>query len=631
MRISRVHVRNLYSLVDVEVDFEDVTILVGANGTGKSALLRSIQWFVEGGELDAKDLSGRDEAVTASVEVEFSDLTAVDREAFGPYVVGGGLTLWRSFDLTNGQKLAGRGLAYPPFEEVRAIEGKRDRRAAYNRLRESTPNLGLPSVTNADAADDAMAEWERQHPDELIPSTRTANHLFGFTGGARLSGRFDYVLVAAGTDPSDASADGRGTLLRQIVERAIGTSEARDERLEELRERFDNELGRVFDDEDAPKIARVSGQITSLLAELVPGAGVSLALGVPQLRIPEYTLQMGVSDGDFDTDLDRQGHGLQRAVLFTLIRQLAATTNDGDAPGLLLAIEEPELYQHPVQARHFANTLSTLSERASGSVQVLYATHSEHFIDPSRYSRLRRFTKTRQGKPWSETTVRSVSVENVSRILDGVMESAQIELRLRRTLRRRLSEAVFSRAVLLVEGVTDGALASGVADRSGGLDSIGVSVVPCGAKTNILMPWAILRELGVPTLVLFDGDAGLEDRMTRDGRSVSDIADAVTENARRNRLLREKLGIPEPDEVTTQITSHAVVFTDDLEAELQQWPSFESAKARVAEELGERNPKSEDVYRAAAAAAETDPPTVFTSIIESIHRLADTGASTVSS
>src|SRR3546814_9535851 len=70
---------------------------------------------------------------------------------------------------------------------------------------------------------------------------------------------------------------------------------------------------------------------------------------------------------------------LQRAFIFTLLQHLARTTvpesddlqpdvNAGEvapavapipaqAPTLILAIEEPELYQHPTKQRHFADVL----------------------------------------------------------------------------------------------------------------------------------------------------------------------------------------------------------------------------------------------------------------------------------
>lgn len=58
MRLSRVYVSNYRSLKDFEVQIDDYTALVGANGTGKSSLLYALEWFYEGPPLEALDIHG---------------------------------------------------------------------------------------------------------------------------------------------------------------------------------------------------------------------------------------------------------------------------------------------------------------------------------------------------------------------------------------------------------------------------------------------------------------------------------------------------------------------------------------------------------------------------------------------
>ena len=90
------------------------------------------------------------------------------------------------------------------------------------------------------------------------------------------------------------------------------------------------------------------------------------------------------------TDLGRQGHGFQRAFIISVLEYLAeadTTGTDANKPTLFLAIEEPELYQHPPRARHFFKTLATIAD--SGSVQMAYATHSPYFVAPNRFDSVR--------------------------------------------------------------------------------------------------------------------------------------------------------------------------------------------------------------------------------------------------
>jgi putative ATP-dependent endonuclease of OLD family len=150
-------------------------------------------------------------------------------------------------------------------------------------------------------------------------------------------------------------------------------------------------------------------------------------------------------------------------------------------------------------------------------VQVCYATHSEHFVDPAHYERLRRFRR-RADAPWPQSQVTQAAVDSVVARLVDVFKLEQIPLRVQMTLRRRVAEAVFAKAVVLVEGDSDAGPLHGVADRSGGLDALGVAVVKGHNKRQLLIPWAILSELGVPCYVIFDADAGMRTRRQRSRR-----------------------------------------------------------------------------------------------------------------
>jgi hypothetical protein len=144
--------------------------------------------------------------------------------------------------------------------------------------------------------------------------------------------------------------------------------------------------------------------------------------------------------------------------------------------------------------------------------------------------------------------VRAATVAAVGERLPGVVSPEQVSWRVAETLRRRLAEAVFAHAVLLVEGATDGAVYRGIADQDPviSLDAAGVAVVAAGGKKLLPLLWAILVELGIPVYVVFDGDAGTGDRMRAAGNKPDQqVAAAVTQAEEDNRLLLRLLGEPE--------------------------------------------------------------------------------------
>ena len=201
------------------------------------------------------------------------------------------------------------------------------------------------------------------------------------------------------------------------------------------------------------------------------------------------------------------------------------------------------------------------------------------------------------------------------------MDPDQIALRIRITLRRQLAEAVFARAVLLVEGVTDRGFLHGLADRSTGFDAAGIAVVSGMGKDQLMLPWAILDELGVPTYVVFDGDSGLGERMRAQSKQESDIETAVENAQRANMAILRHLGATPEREPDSTATDSFTVFHDCLETEAEAWPEFASTLHGFRAAPGEWRSKSEDAYRRAATEAGGQPPDIFVDLLEAVLRL----------
>ncbi|MFV3517231.1 ATP-dependent nuclease, partial [Mycobacterium tuberculosis] len=99
-------------------------------------------------------------------------------------------------------------------------------------------------------------------------------------------------------------------------------------------------------------------------------------------------------DGQFEGNIARFGHGLQRSYLIALLHGLASE-DDSAQPTLILGCEEPELYQHPPQARHLASVLESLSDKNS---QVIITTHSPLFVDGKGFESVRLIRRNKETK-----------------------------------------------------------------------------------------------------------------------------------------------------------------------------------------------------------------------------------------
>jgi hypothetical protein len=157
--------------------------------------------------------------------------------------------------------------------------------------------------------------------------------------------------------------------------------------------------------------------------------------------------------------------------------------------GLLLLIEEPELYLRP-QAQRYLYRL--LREFALAGNQVVYSTHSPAFLNVARLDELV-FVERRP-----QTGTRALQPEPVS---------ADEDFRVMTEFDAARSELFLARAVVLVEGLTEKLVLPFVFSALGyDVDREAISTIECGGKPNIPLFARICRATGVPFVVVHDSD-----------------------------------------------------------------------------------------------------------------------------
>jgi len=158
--------------------------------------------------------------------------------------------------------------------------------------------------------------------------------------------------------------------------------------------------------------------------------------------------------------------------------------------GLVLLIEEPELYLRPQAQRYLYRLLRRFADAGN---QVIYSTHSPSFLNVARLEELA--LVVRHGV--SGTTVthpQPITPDEDFRVLTEFDAER--------------SELFLARAALLVEGQTEKLAFPFVFDALGhDLDREGISIIACGGKSNIPLFERVCRATGVPFLAVFDRDA----------------------------------------------------------------------------------------------------------------------------
>ena len=176
-----------------------------------------------------------------------------------------------------------------------------------------------------------------------------------------MSGLFDFVLVTADLRASEESIDGKSSIIGRILERSVDRASA-DEEIAKIVEESRTQQQKSVRREIQSATDVMTTQLNAVVASYSPGRAVTVSPADVELKAPKTTFEVAVLDGTTETAVERQGHGFQRTILISAL-QLLAQSGSASADGVIcLAIEEPELFQHPIQAQAFAKCSAHLSK-----------------------------------------------------------------------------------------------------------------------------------------------------------------------------------------------------------------------------------------------------------------------------
>jgi len=555
MKIKAIRIGNFRAFKDETIDLDDYTCFVGANGAGKSTVLCALNVFfrektsstpdVE--ELHEEDFHRGHTNEPVTITVTFVDLNDAAQKEFADYYRNDQLVISAQavFDATqksapvvqHGQRMVMDEFA-PFFDAEKAKKKNDELKKVFAELREKFTDLAKAS-SKADMVA-ALRSYEASHPalTKLRPSP---DEFYGFTGGEnRLARHVQWVYVPAVKDAASEQAEAKNTAIGRLLERGV-----------RAKIDFAGELKKI---EDAARssyeamLASQQGALDTLSRALEHRLGewahpdVSLALKWQQdpkksVKVDEPFAQVFAGEGPFSGNLCRFGHGLQRAYILALLQELASSS-DGNQPTLLLAIEEPELYQHPPQCRHLSSVLLDLAEKRS---QVMVTTHSPFFVSGEVFENVR---LVRKNQAQSVATVGHGSKAKIGELLakaTGKKELKRIgaaRAKLSHALWPNVNEIFFSPRLVLCEGREDQAYILTYLDLLGRLDDLrrsGCHVLPVDGKGPMVVPLAVARHLGVATLVVFDSDGHETDEEKR------------KDHAKDNAAILRLCGIDEPE------------------------------------------------------------------------------------
>jgi predicted ATP-dependent endonuclease of OLD family len=530
MKITSVRIENFRSIEDAIVPLNDYACLVGPNGAGKSTILTALNVFFRESENLPTDLSQLAEedfhckktGNPIRVTLTFGGLNDEAQEDFSDYVRQGQLVVSAvaTFDAQSGKaqvKQYGQRLGIAAFAPFFAATGEKkvaELKAIYTELRNTYADLPAPGTK--DSMVQALHEYEAARPNEceLIPSE---DQFYGFSKGAnRLAKHVQWVYVPAVKDASSEQVEVRNSALGKLLARTVRSKTNFDETVKSLRTEMQQSYQSLLD-ENQHVLDDISTALQARLSEWAhPDARLRLQWKQDpdkSVRVEEPWAHILAGEGDFEGELARFGHGLQRSYLLALLQELAGA-DDATGPTLILACEEPELYQHPPQARHLANVLHKLSR---GNSQVVVSTHNPLFVSGEGFEDVRMVRKD----PGSSCS--SISYMSFADIAQAVaactgaqpVKPAGALAKIHQALQPGINEMFFTRRLILVEGLEDVAYLLAylnLIEKTDDYRRLGCHIVPANGKSELLQPLIIAKHMGIPTYVVFDADADKPDK-----------------------------------------------------------------------------------------------------------------------
>lgn len=513
MKLHQLCIQGFKSIRWIDLEVDKFLCLIGQNNHGKSNIFQALELFFSSGVRGVTPAiffrTPTEKVEEVIIQAKFTELSLAEMEKLGPWTVDGILNVSKKYSINDGKPQ----VIYEAIMRIPEDEWLRDDFEDYSRrdivsqlpITAFLPESGRITKQNYQ---DAIKQYIESHHDIHYVEIRREN-----PAGYKqvLDGYLpEYYLVPAVRDVSQETKTSGTALLSRllsIVISRISNQNPAFQRLQDVAQEIKTLIGGTTPED---KLAEIRDLESRLQQELHPW-DVDLSINVEAPDI-EKLFELGTNiilDDGIETAIEEKGHGLQRSLIFALMRVWAQEMQHTQTAGgqttrersHIFAFEEPELFLHPQMCRATYESLKQISD----TDQVLICTHSPQFIDLEDY---RCITIVKKQNLEIGTTVHRICVE----LFDG---SDRDQFKMVRYFNPDRNELFFARKVVLAEGATEKAVLP-LLGRNLGIIDYSISIIDCGSKFNLTLFMKVLNAFQIPYLVIHDEDP-VDPELEQDG------------------------------------------------------------------------------------------------------------------
>ena len=605
MLIKKIEIKNYKCFESFDFDFGKYVSFVGENNSGKSAIFCAIDDFLNSTSrrtpITEDDFYIGEDGVRRDklfISIIFSDLSNQAIQDFKEYTNTSEVRFKLKCQLNNGRvssKFIGIRKGMPEFANAFEV-GKKP---PVSNLNEEYEKLcikfeELPpkkEVSTKELKLSALREYESARP-ELCKLIESGDEAYGAVGPcSKLQEYFKWILIPAVKDASDESTEGKN-ILSELVEFAARKQTNFDEKISEIEEKVKSEVSQLRADQQSV-LKKINNELNSNFSKISMGKEkIELNWGQSDndLKLKHPTALANIVSGMHKGPVAKFGHGLQRNYLmslFKVINEIGKNEETGESDyHLVIGFEEPELYQHPPQARLLARYLWNLAK----TDQVLITTHSPIFVNEDVFGNLH-LVRNRQGL----STIHSVTLESfttrMSKVFDLPIADLQSAVaRLATLLDLNIAELFFSKFVILVEGLEDVGYLRGAIEAYGYEEKFlqhGYNIIPTMGKNEMVPVIELCKAFNIPHFVILDADSKHETasaEKAKNTKKVNEIIFKQLENISSEPFIEEII-----------VGNNACIWPDNIQAAfIKEKPEFKAIldEATNIFKNGKKNPKA---------------------------------------
>ncbi|OUR89051.1 ATP-dependent endonuclease [Gammaproteobacteria bacterium 42_54_T18] len=618
MKILKLQIENFRSYKSETISFTNFNCFIGANSSGKSTAINALNLFFRENKntqtdvikLTEDDFHHKNTKEPIRITVTFGELTDEAKSDLAAYIRQDELTITAEATFNDDTGFAtvkqyGQRKVISDFAQwfSAAKNGEKvaELKNIYASIKSQANYVALSNINTKAGMEEALRSFEESNA-ALCTAMPSEDQFYGASKGSnRLAPHIQWVFIPATKDISTEGEETKNSALTILLERTV-----------RAKVNFDDEVSKIYDDAkiayqkmlDAQQgvLSSVSSSIESRLQTWSkPDIKARVKWNYDDqktIKVEEPAAQVLIGDNGFEGELARFGHGMQRSYIFALLQELVGMDDTG-SPTLLMAIEEPELYQHPPQMKYLAETLFKLADEKS---QIVLCSHSPYFVPSDNITALRIVRE--HGLP-SESLVSQISYEDIAAKLNTVetkpITPSALVAKVSPALSPELNEMFFSQKVIFVEGIEDVSILTTYLHLMGKYDEFrrqGCHIVPVHGKSEIIRPLCIAQLLQIPVFVLIDGDANKQAEYDAikddaDETKVKKAAHLLSEIGKHKKDNASILKLCEQSDLLNWPTEEHVFFPN-----ITIWKSniTETLKTELGDKWGEHKDKASEKY-----------------------------------